>query len=363
MEQNRATAACRVFPATKNPVSCERYGHGHINETYRVLTAEGGDYILQKVNRGVFKNPEQVMENIALVTEHIGKKLVAKGQDPLRGTLHLCKTDDGKPYYIDGDGELWRVFDFVRDSLAIQMPRSTEEFASAGRAFGEFAAMLSDFPAEQLYDVIPQFHDTPKRYRDFLAAVERDVCGRAAEVKTEIEFYRARADYYHTLMRAHERGELPLRVTHNDTKINNILFDAESGAPLCVIDLDTVMPGFTVTDFGDAIRFGASSALEDETDLSKVYMREDAFEAFAKGFVSGLEGSLSETEIMELPMGALIITLETGIRFLTDYLNGDVYFRVHHSEHNLDRARNQFALVRDREKKMPRMREIVKQYI
>ena len=349
MEQNRATAACRVFPATKNPVSCERYGHGHINETYRVLTAEGGDYILQKLNRGVFKNPEQVMENIALVTEHIGKKLVAKGQDPLRGTLHLCKADDGKPYNIDGDGELWRVFDFVRDSLAIQMPRSTEEFASAGHAFGEFAAMLSDFPAEQLYDVIPQFHDTPKRYRDFLAAVERDVCGRAAEVKTEIEFYRARADYYHTLMRAHERGELPLRVTHNDTKINNILFDAESGAPLCVIDLDTVMPGFTVTDFGDAIRFGASTAAEDEVDLSKVHLSVEKYKAYAAAYLAGAGDDLVPAERTMLRDGALMMMLECGMRFLTDYLSGDTYFRITREKHNLDRTRTQIRLAEETE--------------
>ncbi len=349
MEQNRATAVCHVFPATKNPVSCERYGHGHINETYRVLTAGGGDYILQKVNRGVFKHPEQVMENIALVTEHIGKKLQAKGQDPLRGTLHLCKTDDGKHYYIDADGELWRVFDFVRDSLAIQMPRSTEEFASAGRAFGEFAAMLSDFPAEKLYDVIPQFHDTPKRYRDFLAAVERDVCGRAAEVKTEIEFYRARADYYHTLMRAHERGELPLRVTHNDTKINNILFDANSGAPLCVIDLDTVMPGFTVNDFGDAIRFGASTAAEDEVDLSKVHFSVEKYKAYAAAYLAGAGDGLVPAERTMLRDGALMMMLECGMRFLTDYLSGDTYFRTTREKHNLDRTRTQIRLAEETE--------------
>ena len=349
MEQNKATEACRAFPATRNPVSCERYGHGHINETYRVLTAEGGDYILQKVNRGVFNSPEQVMRNIALVTEHVGKKLVAKGRDPLRGTLHLCSAEDGKPYYIDADGELWRVFDFVRDSLAIQMPRSTEEFASAGHAFGEFAAMLSDFPAEQLYDVIPQFHDTPKRYRDFLAAVERDVCGRASEVMPEIEFYRARADYYHTLMRAHERGELPLRVTHNDTKINNILFDADSGAPLCVIDLDTVMPGFTVNDFGDAIRFGASTAAEDEVDLSKVHFSVEKYKAYATAYLAGAGDGLVPAERTMMRDGALMMMLECGMRFLTDYLSGDTYFRTTREKHNLDRTRTQIRLAEETE--------------
>ncbi len=340
---------CLRFPATQSLQSCERHGSGHINETYRVLTKNGGNYILQKVNRNVFKKPEQVMENIALVTGHLEKKLKEAGRDPLRGTLHLHHTEDGKPYYIDGAGELWRVFDFVRDSLAIQLPRSTEEFASAGYAFGEFAAMLSDFPAESLHEVILQFHDTPKRYRDLLAAIERDVCGRVAEVMPEIEFYRVRADYYHTLTRAHEKGALPLRVTHNDTKINNILFDAKNGAPLCVIDLDTVMPGFTVTDFGDAIRFGASTAAEDEVDLTKVHFSVEKYKAYAAAYLAGAGDGLVPAERTMLRDGALMMMLECGMRFLTDYLSGDTYFRISREKHNLDRTRTQIRLAEETE--------------
>ena len=222
---------------------------------------------------------------------------------------------------------------------------------------------LSDYDAGELRETIPNFHNTPSRLNDFKIALEKDTAGRAASIKEDIQFVLDHSEICSYIMDKIAEGELPLRVTHNDTKLNNILMDSETGEPVCVIDLDTIMPGSVLFDFGDAIRFGASSAAEDETDLSKVYMREDAFEAFAKGFVSGLEGSLSESEILELPMGALIITLETGIRFLTDYLNGDTYFRIHYPQHNLDRARNQFALVRDMEEKMPCMREIVKKYI
>ena len=222
---------------------------------------------------------------------------------------------------------------------------------------------LADYDASGLCETIPNFHNTPSRYADFEAALVRNASGRADRAADAVEFVKAHKDVCSYIADRIAAGVLPLRVTHNDTKLNNILIDKATGKPICIIDLDTVMPGSVLFDFGDAIRFGASSAAEDEKDLSAVFMREDMFEAFAGGFIGGLEGSLTDTEILELPMGALVITLETGIRFLNDYLDGDTYFRTHYPEHNLDRARNQFKLVADMEAKMPEMLKVVKKYL
>ncbi len=351
------------FNISSDPSDICECNIGHINSTFFVTCQNGEKFVLQKINTNVFKDPDILMSNIVGVTAHIRKKLEDEGKDPLRGTLRFYSTSDGLYYYRDSEGACWRLYKFIDHVDCFQTADSTGLLERVGRAFGHFQMQLSDYNARYLRETIPNFHNTPSRLNDFKVALEKDTVGRAASVSDDIKFVLDHSEVCSYIMDRIRNGTLPLRVTHNDTKLNNILMDSETGEPVCVIDLDTIMPGSVLFDFGDAIRFGASSAAEDETDLSKVYMREDAFDAFAKGFVGGLEGSLSEDEIIELPMGALIITLETGIRFLTDYLNGDIYFRTHYPQHNLDRARNQFALVRDMEEKLPRMREIVKKYI
>lgn len=360
---NEIFQIAKKFNLPSEPVGYTECKIGHINSTYFVDCENGDKYVLQNINTGIFKDPDILMNNIVGVTAHIRKKLEAEGKDPLRGTLKFFCSDDGLYYYKDSEGRCWRLYKYVDDVDCFQSADSPELLESVGMAFGHFQMQLSDYDAGELRETIPNFHNTPSRFNDFVIALEKDAAGRASAIKDEIEFILEHREICSYIMDKIADGSLPIRVTHNDTKLNNILMDHKTGEPVCIIDLDTIMPGSVLFDFGDAIRFGASSAAEDETDLSKVYMREEAFDAFAKGFVCGLEGSLSEEEIMELPMGALVITLENGIRFLTDYLNGDTYFRIHYPQHNLDRARNQFALVRDMEKKMPRMREIVKKYL
>lgn len=351
------------FDIGSHPVSLVECKVGHINSTYFVDCDDGERYVLQMINTSVFKDPDILMDNIVGVTAHIRSKLAAEGNDPERGTLRFYRDSTGKYYHKDAEGKCWRIYKYIGDVDCLQSADSTKILERVGKAFGHFQMQLADYDASTLRETIPNFHNTPSRLADFREALNRDTVGRASGIPADIAFVFAHEDVCSYITDKMALGILPARVTHNDTKLNNILMDSQTGEPVCVIDLDTIMPGSVLYDFGDAIRFGASSAAEDETDLSKVYMREDAFEAFAAGFVSGLEGSLSETEILELPMGALVITLETGIRFLTDYLNGDTYFRTHYPNHNLDRARNQFALVRDMEAKMPAMREIVKKYL
>lgn len=351
------------FRLASAPVSYRECTDGHINGTYFIYTEGSERYVLQRINTSVFKDPEGLMRNVIGVTGHIRRKLEAEGGDIKRGTLNFMLTDEGKTYYTAPDGSCWRAYEYVGGVESFQSASSPEVFGEVGRAFGHFQMQLADYDASSLCETIPNFHNTPCRYADLEEALSRNAAGRAAGAVEEIEFVRSRREVCSYITDRIKSEKLPLRVTHNDTKLNNILIDKATGKPVCVIDLDTVMPGSVLFDFGDAIRFGASSAAEDETDLSLVFMREDMFEAFACGFISGLDGSLTDAEILELPMGALVITLETGIRFLTDHLNGDTYFRVHHPRHNLDRARNQFALVADMEKKMPKMTEIVKKYL
>ena len=351
------------FRFASAPVSYHECTEGHINGTYFIDTEGCERYVLQRINTSVFKDPDGLMKNVIGVTGHIRRKLEAEGGDVSRGTLNFILTKDGKEYYTDPESGCWRAYVYVGGVMSLQSAASPELFEQVGHAFGHFQMQLADYDASGLCETIPNFHNTPSRYADFEEALSRNAAGRAASAEAEIEFVRAHREVCSYITDRIASGAVPLRVTHNDTKLNNILIDQETGKPMCVIDLDTVMPGSVLFDFGDAIRFGASSAAEDETDLSRVYMREDMFEAFARGFVSGLEGSLSDTETEELPMGALIITLETGIRFLTDYLNGDTYFRIHYPQHNIDRARNQFALVADMEKKLPKMFATVRKYL
>ena len=336
-------------------VSCERYGCGHINETYLVVTQSGRRYILQKISNRAFPDVAGLQENIAAVTAH----LRAQTDDPY-GALNLIYTKAGESWHHQGENSDWRVYDFVENSICLQAPESPEDFYQSAIAFGTFQQQLSTFPAETLHETIKNFHNTPDRYRLFRQAVEEDVMGRAAQVQPEIAFALSHEEIGGELTRMLREGALPLRVTHNDTKLNNVMLSRDTRTPLCVIDLDTTMPGLSAYDFGDSIRFGAATAAEDEKDLSKMTMSLDLFRIFTRGFLRSCPG-LTETERQVLPLGALTMTLECGVRFLTDYLAGDHYFGIHYPEHNLDRCRTQFKLVADMEAKMDEMNAIVRE--
>ena len=335
------------------------YGNGHINDTFLLTyeTPSGREthYILQRMNNSIFKNPQQLMENMVHVTEYLRKIIAANGGDPERETLNAVKTRNGGCYYEDGSDNFWRVLLFIENTLCLEQVESKKDFYDSAVAFGNFQRLLSDFPAHTLHETIPNFHNTPSRFLDFKAAVERDKLGRAKQAEAEISFALEREKDTDVLTKLLKEGKLPLRVTHNDTKLNNILFDADTKKALCVIDLDTVMPGLSHYDFGDSIRFGASTGAEDEKDLSKIELDLSLFEAFTMGYLEGCAGSLTDLEIEMLPMGAKLMTYECGIRFLADFLDGDVYFKIHRDGHNLDRARTQFKLVADMEKKWDEM--------
>lgn len=335
---------------------CERYGNGHINETYLVETDGGARYILQKINDTVFQNVPALMENVSAVTRY----LRARTDDPRRA-MHLVQTTEGADYLRDEAGGWWRMYDFIENSICLQAAETDEDFYQSAVAFGEFQRELSEFPAHTLHETIAKFHDTRNRYVQFREALNADPLGRAASVQTEIEFALAREKNAGELMRLLEAGELPLRVTHNDTKLNNVLLDRETRKPLCVIDLDTVMPGLAAFDFGDSIRFGASTAAEDETDLGKVEMSLELFETYARGFLEACGSALSPLEKATLPLGAKLMTLECGVRFLSDYLAGDVYFRTTRPEHNLDRCRTQFKLVASMEQQWADMARVIRE--
>lgn len=344
----------------------EPYGNGHINDTF-LLTYQQGEkgkrrFILQRMNHTIFKKPAELMENIAGVTEYLSEIIKKQGGDPERETLNVLKTKEGKSFYIDSMGNYWRIFLFIEDTICLEQVESREDFYDSAVAFGNFQRMLADYPAKTLHETIPDFHNTPSRFANLKKAIEEDKMGRAASAKEEIAFALDREKDTSALTDLLKEGKLPLRVTHNDTKLNNILFDKESKKALCIIDLDTVMPGLSHYDFGDSIRFGASTGAEDEQDLSKVEMDLSLFEAFTKGFLEGCAGSLTDLEIEMLPMGAKLMTYECGIRFLTDYLEGDTYFKIHREGHNLDRARTQFKLVADMEMKWDKMKEIIEKY-
>lgn len=339
------------------PVQYSRFGCGHINETYLVACDSGLTYILQRINKSIFTQPEQLMENITAVTEHLAKN--AAEPDAKRKSMHLVKTCDGRSFYVDEKGEYWRMYDFVYSTVCLQKAESKEDFYYSGLAFGRFQEDLSDFPAKMLHEPIADFHNTPVRYQQLHSAIEKNFDGRLALCEKEVEFALSKEREAGAIVEKLKTGELPLRVTHNDTKLNNILFDYETRKPLCIIDLDTVMPGSLLYDFGDSIRFGASSAPEDEKDLNKVYCDMELFRAFTEGFLQGCSKNISPAEVQMLPMGAKLMTLECGIRFLADYLNGDTYFRTHYPEQNLDRCRTQFKLVADMESKLEEMKEIV----
>ena len=340
------------FALSGSPISCEPYGSGHINGTYLVTCDNGAKYILQQINTSVFREPIPLMRNIELVTAHLRQKIA----DP-RGVLCLVPTHDGMCYTVENE-TFWRVYGLVGNSVCYQTATKALFYETAV-AFGRFQNQLTDFPAGQLAVTIPHFHDTPVRFAAFLRATEENVSGRSASVGSEIDFVLGMEAFSHTLADLQASGDLPLRVTHNDTKINNVLFDAETKKALCVIDFDTVMPGLSVTDFGDAIRFGASTAAEDERDLSRVHFDLGLYETYVRGYLSTCGESLTQTEIELLPVGAKMMTLECGMRFLADHIAGDVYFHISREHQNLDRAHTQFQLIREMEEHWDEMRRIV----
>lgn len=299
------------------------------------------------------------MANIEAVTEHLRMKTLKRGGDPSREAMRIVPTHDGNSFYRSPQGDYWRAYDFIEGARTYEMVENPLHFYHAGRAFGQFQLLLSDFPAHTLHETIARFHDTRKRFGDFLQAVGADSYGRAEGVQEEIAFILAREGDTSVIVDLMAQGKVPLRVTHNDTKLNNIMIDDETGEGICVLDLDTVMPGSILYDFGDAIRFGASTALEDETNLDLVSLDLELFTAYAKGYLSVAHEFLVPAEVHYLAFSAKLIALELGMRFLTDYLQGDTYFKVDHATHNLDRARTQLKLVVDMERKMPEMEAII----
>ena len=351
------------FPATL--MGAVRYGQGHINDTFCVICQpQEGDcirFILQGLSLAAFPRQDELMENFIGITTYLRDKIIAEGGDPSRETLSLVKTKDGKDYYTDATGKAWRLTPFIENTECYQSA-TAELFEASARAFGRFQYMLRDYPTETLHEAIVNFHNTEDRFAKFEAALAADKMGRAKEVEAEVKFAMDRKADCSVALQALRDGKLPLRVTHNDTKLNNILIDRDTKEGICVIDLDTTMPGLSINDFGDSIRFGANHSKEDEKDLSKVNFDIKLYEAYTRGFLEGAQGGLTAAELEYLPWGAKLMTLECGIRFLTDYLDGDNYFRIHYPEQNLDRTRTQFKLVADMEQQWDAMAAVVAKY-
>ena len=357
---------CQIFSLDGEFIEYKRNTNGHINSTYILTFNEDGKikkYVLQMISTEIFKDPEGLMNNIVGVTKHIKKKnndMNTPWAD--RCTLTFLPTIEDKYYYLDEQNNCWRVYEFIDNVYTCNSIENSNDFYNAGVAFGEFQNLLADYDSSTLVETIPNFHNTVSRFADFKKAVEDNKSGRIESAKKDVEFALAREKETHILIDLINEGKLPLRVTHNDTKLNNILFDEATNKGICVIDLDTVMPGLSLYDFGDSIRFGANTAAEDEKDVSKVSFSLELYEAYVNGYLSSAKNALTNLEKELLPMGAWMMTYECGIRFLMDYLNGDVYFHTDYAEHNLVRARTQFALVADMENKMDEMKEITKKY-
>ncbi len=347
-------------------LSCERYGEGHINETYLAIVNENGNdvwYILQRINSKLFTNVDKLMNNIRLVTEFNRAKIIANGGNPDRESLTLVYTKDGKPYhYCECCDSYFRIYKFITDAIAYSTVEKPEHFYQSAVAFGNFANILAEFDATQLFEVLPNFHNTVKRFNDFETAIANNKSGRKDNVTKEIEFFLSRKKYASKIVDLLKSGEMPTKVTHNDTKLNNVMLDAKTGEYVAVIDLDTIMPGSICYDFGDSIRFGCNPVAEDEVDLTKVVFDINLFEFYVKGYLSALKDSITPIEKENLAFSAILMTYECGMRFLADYLDGDVYFRTHREGHNLDRARTQIKLIQDMEGCFDQMQAIVNKY-
>lgn len=357
MQTNHLNEIMKQFQFEGEFQTVEGFGNGHINDTYR-LQYDQHCYVVQRINHEIFTKPDQLMNNVVLVTQYIRDIVEAEGGDVDREVLRVIQTKDQQNLYKDSSGNYWRAYAFISDSFSYNLVEKADDFYQSGLAFGNFQYQLRDFPVEKLAYTIENFHHTPSRFDDFVTSVNKDVVKRVNTAKEAIQFVLDREDFTHLLWDLHDKGELSLKVTHNDTKLNNVLMDKRNGKALCVVDLDTVMPGFALDDFGDSIRFGASTALEDEQDLTKVNLSLEYYEAFTRGFYEGANGTLTETEIRYFPEGAKMMTLECGIRFLKDYLDGDIYFKTAYSNHNLVRALTQFKLVSEMEKHWDTLKEI-----
>ena len=352
------------FEIPSFPIEAKPCGNGNINSTFWVKTEDGNEYLVQKVNTYVFKKPYELMENIHNVTHHLAEKIQQKGGDFERGTLNFIQSDNGKFCYHDHETHaFWRVYHYVSGAVAYDSADKPGLLFEAARAFGKFQRQLEDYPAETLHETIPHFHHTAKRYEVFEASLAADAAGRAASVQAEIDALRRFAPYASLIVDGLADGSIPTRVTHNDTKLNNVLFDEKSGKGICVIDLDTVMPGSLLYDFGDAIRFAANNTAEDDPDLSKVWLRLDRYEEYVSGFLTGIKGAITERELSLLPESVLVLTYELALRFMTDYLDGDKYFKLKYPEHNLVRTRAQIRLCEDIASKLEKMRAITEQYV
>lgn len=356
------TKIINVFDFQGENVSYERLFRGHINETYVVTNKIDSDiirYIIQRVNTTIFHDPVGLMKNIKGITEFIRNTITAQGGDVQRCTLDIIPVKGGGFYYIDDEGGFWRAYSYIENSVSYDIVSDINLMYKAGVALGDFQKILAEYPADTLSETIVDFHNTVSRYTNFEKAVESNLSGRRDNVLEEIKFVRERKNICSVLIDKIREGSIPIRVTHNDTKINNILMDDKTNDVLCFIDLDTVMPGSALYDFGDSIRFAASSGAEDERDLDKIWMRIDYYKAYAQGYLSVMSKELTREEIELIPESCILLTLECGMRFLTDYINGDVYFGIHYPEHNLDRARTQFKLVEDMENKFDEMKSII----
>ncbi len=358
---NNITKACAAFLEFDQIEETENIPNGHINVTDRVKI-NGRNYILQRINTTIFKDPVGLMNNIASVTEFLSKKIIEANGDPDRETLTLLKARDGK-YYHENENGFYRMYLYITDATCYNKAEKEGMFGESAKAFGRFQNTLSDFDAKGLSETIKDFHNTPVRFNNLVKAIEKNTAGRAQECGPEIEFYLAHKDYCSTITDRLADGRLPVRVTHNDTKLNNVMLDDATGKGICVIDLDTIMPGSMLYDFGDSIRFGASSAAEDEKDLDSVYCVPVLYEEYVSGFVSEMKDSITDEEVKLLHDGAIMMTLECGMRFLTDYLEGDTYFRTHYAGQNLDRARTQMKLVQDMEARRSEFEKIINKYV
>jgi hypothetical protein len=359
-------AICAAFDVEGRWISTCPIPSGHINDTYcSKFEADGAlvQYVNQRINHYVFREPERLMENIERVTRFAREKIVAVGGDPDRETLTIVPTRDGRSFHRTAEGTYWRMFRFIDGARTYDRVEDLGHVYEASKAFGRFQKMLAELPGGRLHETIPDFHHSPKRYGAFLAALEFDPVRRAAGVGPEIEFVAAREKDTGVVVEAMSAGRIPERVTHNDTKLNNVMIDDKTGEGVCVIDLDTVMPGSVLYDFGDSVRLGAATAAEDERDLAKVGFNLDMFDRLAAGYLDAARDFLVPAETDLLVFSAKLLTLECGIRFLTDHLKGDVYFKVHREGHNLDRARTQFKMVAEMERRTPEMEAVIRKYL
>lgn len=346
-------------------ISCEPYGSGLINRTYVAVYNEGGKrvrYIVQRINTNLFKNVDGLMNNIKLVTEFNRAEIMKRGGDPDRESLTLVPTKNGGTYFRTEEGDCYRVYVFIENAKGYDVVEKPEHFYESAVAFGKFAMLLDRFDSSKLFEVLPDFHNTVKRFDNFKKSLEADKFNRAKDVKKEIEFALNREKITHTIVDLLASGKMPSRVTHNDTKLNNVLIDTRTDKAVSVIDLDTMMPGSICYDFGDSIRFGCNPCLEDTPETEKVIFNMPLFETYTKGYLSVFGDTITDIERKNLPMGAILMTYECGIRFLTDYLDGDVYFRKTREGQNIDRTRSQFKLVSDMEKRYDEMLSAVEKY-